>query len=226
MIKAVIFDIDDTLYSYTRGNVLGLKAVADYMEAHFGFTPERTAAATARAMAVVNERMGYVCAAIHNRAIRYQVLLENEGLPVMPHAGNLDDVYWKAILDNVEIEPGVVDYIRSLKASGIRVGVGTNMTVRIQYDKLERIGVAEMIDFIVSSEEAGVEKPAPKFYDLCVAKAGCEPGEIAFIGDNLKNDAIAACEAGMKGIWYCPSGKEVPEGCPVEVIRDFRQVVR
>lgn len=225
MIKVVIFDLDDTLYSYTRGNILGTKAVENYMAEHFGFAPELTAAAVARAIAVVNERMGYVCAAIHNRAIRYQVLLENEGLPVMPHAGRLDDVYWKAILDNIEVEPGVVDFIRSLKAAGIRVGIGTNMTVRIQYDKLERIGVADMVDFIVSSEEAGVEKPAPRFYDLCAEKAGCARDEIAFIGDSMKNDALAAVAAGMQGIWYCPPNKELKPDCPVPVIRDFRKGV-
>lgn len=222
MIKAVIFDVDDTLYSYTRGNILGTRAVEDYMADRFGFDPARTAAAVSRAMALVGERMGYVCAAVHNRAIRYQVLLENEGLPVLPHARNLEDVYWNAILDNIEIAPGIVDLIRALKEAGIRVGIGTNMTVRIQYDKLERIGVWEMVDFIVSSEEAGVEKPDPRFYDLCVEKAGCAPSEIAFIGDSLKNDAISACEAGMCGIWYCPPDREMKADCPVPVIRDFR----
>ena len=44
------------------------------------------------------------------------------------------------------------------------------MTAYVQYRKLEAIGVTSYIDFIVTSEEAGAEKPHYHFFDICVEK--------------------------------------------------------
>ena len=40
MIKAVIFDIDNTLYDYDKNHVYGMKALADYCESDFGKSEE------------------------------------------------------------------------------------------------------------------------------------------------------------------------------------------
>ena len=40
MIKAVIFDIDNTLYDYDKNHVYGMKALADYCESAFGKSEE------------------------------------------------------------------------------------------------------------------------------------------------------------------------------------------
>ena len=49
--------------------------------------------------------------------------------------------------------------MKELKKRKIRIGIGTDMTAYVQYRKLEAIGVTSYIDFIVTSEEAGAEKP-------------------------------------------------------------------
>jgi beta-phosphoglucomutase-like phosphatase (HAD superfamily) len=65
----------------------------------------------------------------------------------------------------------------------VRVGVGSDMTADWQFRKLERLGLLDRIDFAVTSEEAGVEKPAPGFFALCLEKAGCAPGdEVRILG--------------------------------------------
>ena len=40
MIKAVIFDIDNTLYDYDKNHIYGMKALADYCESAFGVSGE------------------------------------------------------------------------------------------------------------------------------------------------------------------------------------------
>lgn len=74
---------------------------------------------------------------------------------------------------------------------------------------------------VVTSEEAGVEKPDSKFFGLCVEKAGCPAGECAFIGDNLKKDVQGSIDAGLHGIWYS-QGKEPAQGLAFPVIRSFQ----
>ena len=97
------------------------------------------------------------------------------------------------------------------------------MTAYIQYKKLEKLGVLKYLDFIVTSEEAGEEKPTPRFFELCVKKAGCKPEECVFIGDSLKKDVIGPTEYGLEGTWYCPEDA-VSAGYPV--IRSFEDFMR
>ena len=54
---------------------------------------------------------------------------------------------------------------------GVRIGLGTDMTAYMQYEKLIRLGLMEYMDFIVSSEEAGTDKPGNAFFMLCARKA-------------------------------------------------------
>ena len=112
---------------------------------------------------------------------------------------------------------------RKLKKRKIRIGIGTDMTAYVQYRKLEAIGVTSYIDFIVTSEEAGVEKPHYHFFDICVEKAGVRPEECAFIGDNVRKDIEGAWESGMKGIWYTQE-KEPSEHRYFPTIRSFRGI--
>ena len=95
------------------------------------------------------------------------------------------------------------------------------MTGHIQYEKLERLGLSDYIDFLVISEETGAEKPEPRFFEVLKEKAHAEPSECVFIGDSLKKDAQAASREGMHGVWY--TAKEAASAPGVGVIRDFRE---
>ena len=98
------------------------------------------------------------------------------------------------------------------------------MTANWQYAKLKSLGLMAYVDYIVTSEEAGVEKPAPGLFMLCAEKAGCSPGECAFVGDSLPSDALGARDAGMAAYWFNQSADpvDVPEG--VTRIRAFSEL--
>ena len=91
---------------------------------------------------------------------------------------------------------------------GIRLGIGSDMTAWIQYKKLEKLELLTYFDFVVTSEEAGLDKPAPMFFNLCLKKAKCEPGECLFIGDNYLKDYRGALAAGMQALWFVPAHLE------------------
>ena len=113
--------------------------------------------------------------------------------------------------------------MQKLKELGIRIGIGTDMTAHIQYRRLEFLNLSPYIDFIVTSEEAGVEKPTPHLFELCVEKAGVLAGECAFIGDNLTKDVKGAWDNGLKGIWYT-KWIEQQEETEYPVIQSFDEV--
>ena len=68
------------------------------------------------------------------------------------------------------------------------------------------------MDFIVTSAEAGIEKPDPKIYERALQKAGCAPGECLFIGDVYQKDVLGPEKAGMRALWFNNKNKPAIEG--------------
>ena len=85
------------------------------------------------------------------------------------------------------------------------------------------MGLDSYIDFIVTSEEAGAEKPNPHLFDICVEKAVFSADEFAFIGDSLKKDVEGSAKSGLKGIWYT-QGKEPKIEAKFPAIKSFENV--
>ena len=200
MLKTVIFDLDNTLYDYDAAHAPAFAAVTAYVRREFGIPAVRFAELHAEAQRTLVERCGANCAASHNRLIRYQILLEGQRLPI-GHAPTMNALYWSTLMDAMRANPGALEALKALKARGLVVGIGTNMTADCQFEKLRRLGMMPFVDFIVTSEEVTAEKPDRKLFDCCVEKAGCAAAECAFVGDNLKADALGAIAAGMRGIW-------------------------
>ena len=76
MIQAVIFDIDNTLYDYDAAHAVAFQALTEYAQHTLGVDPETFEALHQRANQLLQARTGGDCAAIHNRLLRYQILLE------------------------------------------------------------------------------------------------------------------------------------------------------
>ncbi|MCD7887241.1 MAG: HAD-IA family hydrolase, partial [Clostridiales bacterium] len=89
----------------------------------------------------------------------------------------------------------------------------------------ERLGLLDALDFVVTSEEAGVEKPDPGLFLLCAEKAGCLPEECLFIGDNLKKDVLGAQNAGMEALWLQPDPQKAGEYPSVKSIPGFQGLI-
>ena len=176
-----------------------------------------------KASADVKARLGADCAALHNRTMRFQVLLENCGLP-LTHAAPMGELYWDTLIRHAEPTPGSLDCLRKLKEAGFILGVGTDMTVEYQLKKLEKLQMLPLFDFLVSSEEANVEKPHEKLFRLCAQKAGVSPEECLFIGDSLKKDVLGPRALGMQSLWFCPDGEKAAAHPEIETITCFSQL--
>ena len=223
MIKAVIFDIDNTLYSYDENHIYGMEALAVYCRDSFGITTDEMQACYRKAGRIMTDRIGTDTAAIHSRMLRMQCMLELWEKPLFPHALNMYHAYWDTLIRQAQPSPGVGTFMQELKKRGIRIGIGTDMTAYVQYKKLSALGLYSYIDFIVTSEEAGAEKPDSHLFDICVEKAGFSANKCAFIGDSLKKDVEGSAKCGLKGIWYTQE-KEPPEHRYFPTIRSFRGI--
>lgn len=223
MVKALIFDIDNTLYSYDAAHQAAFQVLADNFCEASGLSRQRFSNLHREADRILRARAGSSCAAIHNRLIRYQIMLEQIGKPVS-YALELADIYWGTLLSNMQCAPGARECMSFLKAAGYTVGIGTNMTADYQYIKLERLGLLDYVDFMVSSEEAGAEKPDKRLFDLCVEKAGGRAGACMFIGDSLEADALGAMHAGLRPVWLCGEEKAVNVPAGIETVHSLSDI--
>ena len=114
--------------------------------------------------------------------------------------------------------------LAKLKEQGYVLGIGTDMTVEYQLKKLEKLQMLPFFDFIVTSEEANVEKPNEKLFQICATKAGVSPEECLFIGDSLKKDVLGPKAMGMPSLWHCTDPQKAAAHPEVESISHFDQL--
>jgi len=94
------------------------------------------------------------------------------------------------------------------------------------HDVLERTGLRELVDGVLTSAEAGEAKPGGAMFREALALAGAAPGEALHVGDDLEHDVAGALAAGMHAALVVRGGvaPEVPAG--VAVIGDLRGALR
>ena len=206
MIKTVMFDVDDTVYDFHHANACAVENLADYTSVHFGWSKEEFLEKQKAAMADIKRFTG-TSGGYRTRLLRYQNMLEAAGIPIEPHAMKMSCIYRDTLLENMKPEEGVEEWMRSLRAQKILILIASDATAQQQFMKLERLGLLQYIDAMVTSEEAGVEKPDPKFFERCNEKSRCQPCEVMFIGDNPEKDYFGASLAGYNAVWYNPLHK-------------------
>ena len=82
-----------------------------------------------------------------------------------------------------------------LRLLGIETAIVTDLTAQIQFRKMVYFGLDHYFDYIVTSEEAGCDKPDPAPFILDLEKMQLQPNEIRMIGDNPFNDIQGAKKA-------------------------------
>ena len=219
-IQCVIFDIDNTLYSYDAAHAAAFQKLTQFAAERLGISGADFQALHRQTNEALKQRMGPV-AAVHNRLIRYQNLVEQRGGD-LGLALEMNELYWSTLLDAMQPNDGAVGTLQALRERGVRVGIGTDMTARLQLVKLRRLGLLPWVDFIVSSEEAGAEKPSPALYQLCVEKAGVDAQHCLFVGDSLVKDVLGPAGCGLQSLWFNPDGQR--SAVQVEQIRSLREV--
>ncbi|NLG05177.1 MAG: HAD family hydrolase [Clostridia bacterium] len=199
MIKGIIFDLDNTLYSYDLCNEVAMNAVIDYA-LKSGFEREQFLFAFEKGKKEVKERLGTNCAATHNRLLYFQRTLELLGQNPMCEAMVYYNQYWDNFLEAMKPYEGVFDFLNQLKSLGIKTAICTDLTAHIQYRKIKQLGLEAYVDILVTSEEVGAEKPDSKMFLTTLQKMEVMPHECTFIGDDYKKDILGAKNTSIEPI--------------------------
>lgn len=224
MIKAVFFDMDDTMFYFTSAHKQAMKKVKGYAEKVLQVSEKELEDAIQCVMSELENRLGKYNPGIHNRQVRFQNALSLLGKKIQPHATEMYHCYWDTIIACIEAEPGLINLLSLLKKKDIFVGVCTDMTSYVQIQKLVKIGAIRYIDAVVTNEEAGVDKPQKEIFELCLRKCGYKPEECIFIGDKVEKDILGAESVGMKGMWY-PKYSKYPDQQRANQFASYEQCV-
>ncbi len=101
---------------------------------------------------------------------------------------------------------GAAETLAELCRQNIPVGVLSNSIYRpavLTYE-LEKQGLAEHLQFVMSSAEHGIRKPDPLLFELAAKKLGRKSDDIWFVGDKAEIDVNGAKSAGMIPVWFQP----------------------
>lgn len=166
MIKAFVFDLDDTLYPEMEYVKSGFKAIAEDFEDRNIYD---------KLISLFNE----------DKADVYQRAGFND-----KQCKRCIEVYRKHMPD-IHLSEDVKDTLKTLKQRGYKLGIITDGRPEGQRNKIKALGLNNIMDYIIVTDELGsteYRKPNPKAFELMKDKLGVEFNEMCYIGDNPQKD--------------------------------------
>ena len=134
-------------------------------------------------------------------------------------------VYQKLKAATIEVIPGALDTLRTLRSSGIRLGLITNGDAAGQRAKVQKAGLEPLFDSTLVAGEFGVAKPDPRIFLHTLDLLQAKPHEAWMVGDNLYADIGGAQAVGIQGIWVDWRGNGLPDNTPTIPYRTIQSIV-
>ena len=147
----------------------------------------------------------------------FQRMFENLKMNAQLHALKTYEIYWDVFLKSMKLYEGAGIFLQLTK--DVPICLVTDLTAHIQHRKLLELNIEKYINFMVSSEEAGIEKPHSHIFEMALSKLKLQPNDVIMIGDNFQKDIVGASLLGIRSFWINPD-----EHHPTKVASDFESV--
>jgi putative hydrolase of the HAD superfamily len=204
MLRAVLCDLDDTLFDHWRGTRLALAEVRAQEPAFAVWSIEEL---DTRHRVVLEEWHQLVLSGLASidaaRVGRFAELLAAAGADrAEERAVDVATLYRRQYATSWHPVAGARELLAAVKAEGLRVAIVTNNVVVEQRLKLSRCGFEPYVDALVTSEEIGAQKPDRKMFDAALARVGVDRTEAVMLGDAWYADVAGALAAGVRPVWF------------------------
>jgi putative hydrolase of the HAD superfamily len=210
--RHLFFDLDHTLWDFRTNS----RAVLIELHAELGMEergiPEAGFVAVYEA---VNAELwkGYDGGVIPKevlRALRFRKALEHFGVKDARLAKDLEETYMERCPHRSALNPGALDLLRDLRPH-YRMHIITNGFLETQTLKLAASGIRPFFDVVLTSEQAGANKPSARIFRHALRSAGAKARESLMIGDNAAADIAGARNAGIDQAHYAPEADGDPQ---------------
>ena len=225
-LAAVLFDIDDTLYSTTAFAKRARRAAVRAMiEAGLDLPEEQ----------VVKELDEVIAEFSSNYDHHYEKLLQRLRAPSLERVNPALIVaagvaaYHDTKFQELKPFDDVIPLLRDLRDAGLVVGIITHGWTVKQAEKLVRLGLLPYLDpaAVTISDQIGISKPNPKLYQAALRNLGLEPAQAMYVGDSPEHDVAPPRSLGWRTVWARRAAKRGLEGTGIEpdhVVDDFDQL--
>lgn len=219
--KGILLDLDNTLYNYDASHAIALDDVLNRFSKRFGLSLQDSYGLYEHSKKM-NHRQLALTAASHSRLFYFQKMLEQIGAFDIGVCLELDALYWQVFLGDIKPEPYAMELLKDLHVPKCIV---TDFTAEPQLRKLMKLEMDMWIDHLVTSEEAGVEKPHPFIYMLALSKLGLKAHEVIMIGDSYEKDCLGASTLGIDSILYKGNAEKSDEAKGITVLQSFHDII-
>ena len=89
--------------------------------------------------------------------------------------------------------------LKDLKTRGLKLGLLTNLQSEVN-SMCRELGIADYLDFTVTSAEVGADKPQPPIFLKALQLAHVNAAEAIHVGDQYQNDVLGARGVGISPI--------------------------
>lgn len=225
---AIFLDMDDTLYDYQICHNKAMKQAADYLKSRIGMQSAVFRRRYSIARKEINSHLSGT-ASSHNRLLYFHRLLENCGYGTRVElALGLYNIYWDTFIKNIKIFGGAAQFIKYAKKLSVPIVLVTDLTADIQFKKIKYLNLQNKFNIIVTSEEAGREKPDITIFNLALKKLKCAVKAIWVIGDSIEKDIVGGHSIKAATILIDRKEKYVLSGRnnekPGLVVRSFHEI--
>ena len=214
MIRAVFFDLDDTLVEDTLALEHCAEAAVREISPDLGVDPNELAVAYVDAAIDFWESLepgGSPPASGDIRPSMWRNALRRCGVDDPALAGRIAHRYDELRLERAELLPEAVPVLRALHGR-YKMSIITNGFRETHDIKIERLELRRFFDHVILAGELRLVKPDPKIFRHAMALAGVSPDESVMVGDRYGRDIAGAHAAGMRAIWIQMRGERVPQG--------------
>lgn len=219
----VLLDADNTLYDFDAAEHKALHSVLTGR----GYTADEP---TVSAYMKINNELWDAFA--RGEVKQDFLLVERFCRFVQQMGGDHDPVqfnadYVTALGSNGDLLPGALEFCRKLSGLGCTLAIVTNGAAVAQRGRYSASPLREYIPTLFISQELGVNKPDPLFFDhVCQSMGISDRSRAVIVGDGLGSDILGGNRAGIDTVWYNPHNKPLSgDARPTYTANDFDTIV-
>ena len=225
-LRAILFDIDDTLFSTTQfSRTARRNAIRAMIEAGLDVPEDEALRELDEVISEFSSNYDHHYDQLLRRLRPHGLDHLNSALIVAAGVAAYHDTKFR------QLEPfsDVFPLLNALKVAGVQIGIVTHGWTTKQAEKIVRLGLLPYVDpqAIFISDQIGISKPNPKLYAQALTDLGHPPGEVMFVGDSPTHDVAPPQAVGMIAVWAKRAAKHGLEGTGIEpdhVVADFEEL--
>ncbi len=232
--KAILFDLDDTIISFTEGAADCWRDACEFVvDEDKTVRPEALYDAIRRTQHwywndAERHRLGRMNLNKARNEIVIQALSEvNISSPAL--AEKITNYYILARDNVIHLFPEAIETLQILRQKGIKLALVTNGSSVEQWQKINRFQIAPLFDCIVVEGDLGVGKPDERPFLHALQELSVDPHDAWMVGDNLVWDVEGPQKLSIRGIWVDSNREGLPENsfiAPDSIVSSISELVQ